>query len=98
MGNKSPLVILDEPDWDEIGPEVAKAAKIQKDIDKMERDLKDLYGQRNTLLEKFTNIGQRSRDTLLGKHKSNPAALGPYGFDVKESPAPKPKAAAKPKE
>ena len=96
--DKSPLMILDEPDWSEIGPKVATAAQLQKDIEEKERELKDLYGQRNPLPEKFTDIAQRSRDVLLGKHKSNPAALGPYGFDVKESPAPKPKSAAKPKE
>ncbi len=39
----------------------------------------------------FTDIARRSRDLLLAKHATNPAALGAYGFDVIEALAAAPK-------
>ncbi|MBO2010324.1 hypothetical protein [Hymenobacter negativus] len=88
LGTKSPLVILDSPTWDELGPEVQKTAAVQVRIEELERELKNLYGQRDPNLETFTDLARRSRDILLAKHAANPAALGDYGFDVIEAPAP----------
>ena len=82
LGAKSPLVILDSPNWDDLGPEVAKAVATQALIEEREKELKELYGVRAPYLETFTNLSRDSRDVLLGKHSANPAALGGYGFDV----------------
>ena len=97
LGTKSPLVILESPTWEEVGPRALKAQGIQDEIDKMERNLKDLYGQREGYLAEFEDINRRSRDTLLAKHAANPAALGPYGYDVIEATAPKSGGAKPPK-
>ena len=88
LGAKSPLLILDSPTWDELGPDVQKALTAQVRIDALEKELKNLYGQRDPLLTTFTDLDRRSRDLLLAKHAANPAALGDYGFDVIEAPAP----------
>ena len=88
LGSKSPLVILDSPTWDELGPEVDKAVATQARIETLEKELKNLYGQRDPHLDTFTDLDRRSRDILLGKHAVNPAALGDYGFDVIEATAP----------
>jgi hypothetical protein len=88
LGTTSPLLILDSPTWDELGPDVQKAVTAQARIEELERELKNLYGQRDPHLEAFTDLDRRSRDILLAKHAANPAALGDYGFDVIEAPAP----------
>jgi hypothetical protein len=91
LGNKSPLLVLDEPTWPTVGPSVAQAQQLQADIEELERRLKELYGARTPYLAQFTDIARRSRDLLLAKHATNPAALGAYGFDVIEAPAAAPK-------
>ncbi|GAA4042843.1 hypothetical protein GCM10022409_30980 [Hymenobacter glaciei] len=88
LGNKSPLVILDSPTWDELGPDVEAAAATQARIETLEKELKSLYGQRDPHLATFTDLDRRSRDVLLAKHSANPAILGDYGFDVIEAAAP----------
>ena len=95
LGAKSPLLILDSPTWDELGPAVNTAVVAQARIKELERELKNLYGQRDPHLDTFTDLDRRSRDILLAKHAANPAALGDYGFDVIEAVAPVP-AAKKP--
>ena len=52
--------------------------------------MKNIYGQRDPHLVAFTDLDRRSRDFLLAKHATNPAALGDYGFDVVAAPAPGP--------
>lgn len=88
LGGKSPLVILDSPTWDELGPEVEAALTAQLRIEALEKELKNLYGQRDPHLAAFTDLDRRSRDILLAKHSANPAALGDYGYDVIEAVAP----------
>ena len=92
LGAKSPLAILDSPNWDDLGPEVEKAVATQARIEEMEKQLKALYGARDPYLETFTKLSRDSRDILLGKHSANPAALGDYGFDVIAAAAPDPTA------
>lgn len=88
LGAKSPLVILDSPTWDELGPDVVAAVAAQVRIEALEKELKNLYGQRDPHLAAFTDLDRRSRDILLAKHSANPAALGDYGYDVIEAVAP----------
>ena len=88
LKDKSPLVILDSPTWAELGPEVEAALAAQARIEALEKELKNLYGQRDPHLAAFTDLDRRSRDILLAKHAANPAALGDYGFDVIEAVAP----------
>ena len=88
LGTKSPLLILDSPTWNELGPDVDKALATQVRIEALEKELKTLYGERDPHLAAFTDIDRRSRDLLLAKYAANPAALGDYGFDVIQAPAP----------
>ncbi|WP_210516871.1 hypothetical protein [Hymenobacter terricola] len=88
LGTKSPLLILDSPTWDELGPDVLTAVAAQIRIEELEKELKALYGERDPHLASFTDLDRRSRDTLLAKHAANPAALGDYGFDVIAAVAP----------
>ena len=88
LKDKSPLVILDSPTWDELGPDVDAMLTVQARIEALEKELKNLYGQRDPHLAAFTDLDRRSRDILLAKYTANPASLGDYGFDVIEAVAP----------
>ena len=88
LGDKSPLHILDSPTWAELGPEVVACLAAQARIESLEKELKNLYGQRDPHLVSFIDLDRRSRDVLLAKHAANPAALGDYGYDVIEAVAP----------
>lgn len=92
LGSKSPLVILDSPTWDEMGPLVAETLAGQARIEELEKELRMLYGQRDPRLAAFTDIDRRSRDLLLAKYAANPATLGEYGYEVIEAVAPTPAA------
>ena len=94
-GAKSPLLILESPTWDELGPEVEKVLATQARIEALEKELKTLYGDRDPHLAAFTDIDRRSRDILLAKYAANPATLGDHGFDVIEAVAPAAKKPAK---
>jgi hypothetical protein len=87
-GAKSPLLILESPTWEEIGPDVQKVVKTQDRIEELEKELKTLYGERDPHLAAFTDLDRRSRDTLLAKYAANPAKVGEHGFDVIEAVAP----------
>jgi hypothetical protein len=88
-GVKSPLLVLDSPTWDEIGPDVDKVVKTQARIEELEKELKVLYGERDPHLQAFTEQCRRSRDILLAKYATNPAKAGEHGFEVIEAAAPK---------
>ena len=62
-GAKSPLLILESPTWNEIGPDVERVVATQARIEELERQLKALYGERDPHLEIFTEQNRRSRDT-----------------------------------
>ena len=87
-GAKSPLLILESPTWEEVGPDVQKVVKTQARIEELEKELKALYGERDPHLASFTDIDRRSRDLLLAKYSSNPAKAGEHGFDVIAAVAP----------
>ena len=88
LGTKSPLLILDSPTWNELGPDVDKALATQVRIEALEKELKTLYGERDPHLAAFTDIDRRSRDLLLAKYSTNPAKAGEHGFDVVAAVAP----------
>lgn len=88
LGAKSPLAVLESPTWDEVGPAVVKALATQVQIEALEKQLKELYGERDPFLGQFTELDRRSRDLLLALYAANPAKLGEFGFEVIEAVAP----------
>jgi hypothetical protein len=88
LGKDSPLRLLEEPNWDSHATAVSMATDLQIEIDAKERDLKKLYGQRQTQLDILTPTVRKSRDTLTGIYASNLRRLGDFGFNVLESAAP----------
>jgi hypothetical protein len=95
-GASSPLNALVDNNWTTNGPKVAAARALQDDITQREKDLENLYKQRNLLLAPVTESLKGSRDALVGIHRSNPKKLGDWGFVVNDSPKAKKKDEPKP--
>jgi len=90
LGTKSPLHALEElPSWDEVGPKVGEATEVQSQIDKLEKNLKALYGKRQQYDDVVQPQTRGPRDLLTGVYSQNLRRLGEFGFEVIEGPEPK---------
>lgn len=93
LGSKSPLTIMEsDVTIAELGPQAPKALALQADIDRLERELKEKYGERQPYIDRMTPFVRDARTLLLGVYSQNPRKLGDFGYDVKTTEAPKPKA------
>lgn len=91
LGAKSPLHTLqDLPSWDEVGPKIEEAQEVQSEIEQLEKNLKILYGKRQTFLNLLLPQTRGTRDLLLGTYSQNLRRLGEFGFKVIEEPEKKP--------
>ena len=89
LGAKSPLHVMEgTPTIAELGPQAANAEALQTEIDKMELQLKNLYGQRQPYLDSMTPFVRNTRTLLLGVYSQNPRKMTEFGFDVKTTEAP----------
>lgn len=95
-GAASPLNALVDNNWTANGPKVAQARTLQTNITQLEKDLENMYKQRDLLLAPVTESLKGSRDALVGIYRSNPKKLGDWGFVVNDTPAPKKKEEPKP--
>ncbi|PJJ48701.1 hypothetical protein [Hymenobacter chitinivorans] len=87
LGAKSPLHTLEElPSWDEVGPKVLDAQKLQAEIEQREKDLKILYGKRQALADLLLPQTRGTRDLLSGVYSQNLRRLGEFGFEVIDEP------------
>ena len=86
LGKDSPLALLD---WKIISPQVKEATDVQKQIDKLTKDLEKLTERRNNLIDPLGDFVRSSRDILSGVYRAEMRKLGDYGFEVDDTPKPK---------
>ncbi len=89
LGNASPLLTMETPNWETVGTTVSLAIELDRRAKELEKELKNVYQQRGLLLGMIDTTVKASRDLLLGAYSKNPARLGDFGFTVLDSPAPK---------
>src|SRR4051812_4779915 len=89
LGNASPLLTMEAPNWETVGNSVLTAIELDRRAKELEKELKNVYQQRGLLLGMIDTTVKASRDLLLGAYSKNPARLGDFGFTVLDSPAPK---------
>lgn len=85
-GAASPLNAMSDHNWTANGPKVAQARTLQTDITQMEKDLENLYKQRDLLLAPVMESVKASRDLLYGANRTNPKKLGDWGYVVNDTP------------
>ena len=83
LGKTSPLTMLD---WDEAAPEIKDASDVQKQIDKLGKDLEKLVERRNNYVEPLGDFVRSSRDVLAGVYRSEIRKLTDFGFKVDTTP------------
>ena len=79
LGKSSPLALLD---WDEAAPQINGASEVQKQINKLNKDLEKLVERRNNLIGPLGDFVRSSRDVLSGVYRSEMRKLGDFGFEV----------------
>ncbi len=85
-GVKSPLQTLSDYNWTDNGPKITEAEDLELQAKQLEKDVEELYRQRDLLLEPITLTIRSSRDNLLGIYQANYKKLGDWGFVVDDTP------------
>jgi hypothetical protein len=83
LGKASPLAMLE---WDIVSPQIKDASAVQKQIDKISKELEKLTQRRNNLLDPIGEFVRSSRDILSGVYRSEMKKLGDFGYVVDDSP------------
>lgn len=92
LGAASPLTSMEDFNWRDVGPKLVEASATQERIDKLEKQLEELYGERDRHLPAIKGALASSRNVLKGIYAGNLKKLGEWGFTVDHTPkAPKKK-------
>src|SRR5437762_13324468 len=85
-GANSPLNALEDNNWTDNGAKIAQAKALDAQAKQMQKDLENLFKQRDLLLAGIDATVRSSRDLLLSKYSNNPKKLGDWSFIVSDSP------------
>ena len=85
-GINSPFKLMQNSDWDLVGPLTADCLKAHEDAEEMSRKTEALYRKRDAMLKQIDDTVKASRDLLLGIYRGGPKKLGEWGFEVDDSP------------
>lgn len=85
-GATSALNALGDKNWTDNGGKIASALSINDQAKQMEKDLEELYRQRDLLVAPILSTVKASRTLLLGKYSENYKKLGDWGFVVDDTP------------
>lgn len=88
-GDRSPLNSLDDYNWMDNGSKIAQWQYLQNQVKQLEKDIDDLYRQRDLLLAPVDLTLRASRDLLLSIYKANYKELNDWDFEVDDRPKPK---------
>ena len=83
LGKDSPLGQLD---WKTASPQIEEADQVEKDIDKVSRQLEKLIERRNNLTPGVAGFVRSCRDVLSSVHRGETRKLVDYGYDVADTP------------
>lgn len=93
-GTASPLKLLQDYDWDIVGPKLNFALDKHKKAESLRREMEKAYEDRDALVGDIEGIIRSTRDLLKGVYSRTPKTLGDWGFDVDHAPKTKPSNAA----
>lgn len=81
-GDKSPLNLFEEVNWNALGPTLDQCAEKHKRAEELMRQAELLYQERDLLVKPVEEGLKKSRNFLKNLYQSNPRKLGEYGLDV----------------
>jgi hypothetical protein len=79
----SPLSLLD---WKAASAQIKEAQEVQKQINKLSKELEKLTERRNNLIGPLGDFVRSSRDVLSGVYRAEMKKLSDFGFQVDDSP------------
>ncbi len=82
MGDESPLLALQSNSWEENGPDVNNALRIQELTEKNVIFAQEYFRKRDELIIKIKASIQASHDLLSEIYRNNPKELAYWGFDT----------------
>jgi len=85
MGDESPLLALQSNSWEENGPEVDNALRLQEFIEENMNSAQEYFRKRDELIIKIKASILASHDLLSGIYSDNPKELAYWGFDTGKS-------------
>lgn len=83
LEKESPLSLLD---WKTASGQVKEAQEVQKQINKLSKELEKLTERRNNLIGPLGDFVRSSRDILSGVYRAEMKKLSDFGFEVDDSP------------
>ena len=81
-GAASKIGNMEEMDWTAAGPKIDALSEKQDKVDELRRQAEKLQGEIDKEKEWMDEGTRATRDVLQGHYRSNPKALGDYGYIV----------------
>ena len=81
-GAASKIGNMDEMNWTAAGAKIDALSAKQDQVDDLRRQAEKLQGEIDKEKEWMDEAARGTRDVLLGHYRSNPKALGDYGYIV----------------
>lgn len=81
-GANSPLSVLNDYDWNVVGPTIANATNLHQVAESTRNQSETLRQERDIIMPFIINIIKASRDILAGANAKNMKRLSDWGFQV----------------
>ncbi len=84
-GPESPLHHLEDFNWAQIGPDVARAQQLHDLAESLKAQMEAAYRDRDALMKGIAGVTSSSRGLLKARFSKTPKRLGDWGFEVDDT-------------
>jgi hypothetical protein len=82
QGSASPLKVMEDVNWDNIGPNLENVKAKHLQAEELRRQMELAYAEREAMMIEITNALRSTRNMLKGIYSSSPHMLSNWGFEV----------------
>ncbi len=91
LGDKSPLLLLEDIDWKTVEPKISTGLQAHADAEFHKGEMEKQYATRDLQMPDVTKAVKQSINLLKATFGDNPKKLADWGVNVDDSPKPKSK-------
>lgn len=91
LGDKSPLLLLEDVDWKTVEPKISIGLQAHADAEFHKGEMEKQYAARDLQMPDVTKAVKQSINLLKATFGDNPKMLADWGVNVDDSPKPKSK-------
>lgn len=84
-GPNSPLNLLQDYNWNAVGPGTASALAKHEEAETLRRQAEKAYEERDYLIGDISDMMKATRDLLKATNAKNPKKIGDWGFEVSDT-------------